>query len=210
MTTNKLFPDLPEYDPHPDLWNRIDADLTAADQFDKVISNLPQTDPKADLWETIEAELDGQVLPHPAVQQPKSQAGQLIRPLWVTLTAAAAVAAIVLIGFWTNRQPDASERMEYAVETGAAGAASPVPADSDADRRAEAFIAQQCAAQTIACQQPEVHELRNQLAELATEEQRLNQERQTFGDDPMLIRAQVKVENQRAEVTKELITLLRS
>lgn len=209
MTTNNTFPDLPEYDPHPDLWNRIDADLTAAERFDEVVSHLPQTDPKADLWDAIEAELDGQVLPHPAVQPSTRRIGQMIRPLWATVTAAAAVAAIVLIGFWT-RQPDASERMEYAVETGVGNATSPVPADTDADRRAEDFIAQQCAAQTIACQQPEVHELRNQLAELTTEQQRLDQERQTFGDDPMLIRAQVKVENQRAEVTKELITLLRS
>jgi hypothetical protein len=210
MTTNNAFPDLPEYDPHPDLWNRIDADLTAAERFDEVVGDLPQIDPKADLWDMIEAELDKQVLPHPAVQPSKRRIGQTIRPLWATVTAAAAVAAIVLIGFWTNRQPYASERMEYAVETGVVNAASPVPADTDADRRAEAFIAQQCAAQTVACQQPEVHELRNQLAELTTEQQRLDQERQTFGDDPMLIRAQVKVENQRAEVTKELITLLRS
>ncbi len=210
MTINNAFPDLPEYDPHPDLWNRIDADLTAAERFDEVVSNLPQTDPKADLWDAIEAELDGQVLPHPAVQPSKRRIGQMTRPLWATVTAAAAVAAIILIGFWTNRQSDARERMEYAIETGVANTASPVPADTDADRRAEAFIAQQCAAQTIACQQPEVHELRNQLAELTMEEKRLDQERQTFGDDPMLIRAQVKVENQRAEVTKELITLLRS
>ncbi|WP_288429643.1 hypothetical protein [uncultured Spirosoma sp.] len=210
MTINNAFPDLPEYDPHPDLWNRIDADLTAAERFDEVVSNLPQTDPKADLWDAIEAELDGQVLPHPAVQPSKRRIGQMTRPLWATVTAAAAVAAIILIGFWTNRQPDARERMEYAIETGVANTASPVPADTDADRRAEAFIAQQCAAQTVACQQPEVHELRSQLAELTMEEKRLDQERQTFGDDPMLIRAQVKVENQRAEVTKELITLLRS
>lgn len=210
MTTDNSFPDLPEYDPYPELWNRIDADLTAAERFDEVVSNLPQTDPKADLWDAIEAELDGQVLPHPAVQPSKRRIGQVIRPLWATVTAAAAVAAIVLISFWTNRQPAASERVEYTVETGVVNAASPIPADTDADRRAEVFIAQQCAAQTVACQQPEVHELRNQLAELTTEQQRLDQERQTFGDDPMLIRAQVKVENQRAEVTKELITLLRS
>lgn len=210
MTTNNSFPNLPEYDPHPDLWNRIDADLTAAERFDEVVSSLPQIDPKADLWDAIEAELDGQVLPHPAVQPSKRRLGQTIRPLWATVTAAVAVAALVLIGFWTNQQPDARERMEYAVETGVVNAASPVPAATGADRRAEDFIAQQCAAQTVACQQPEVHELRNQLAELTKEQQRLDQERQTFGDDPMLIRAQVKVENQRAEVTKELITLLRS
>jgi hypothetical protein len=62
----------------------------------------------------------------------------------------------------------------------------------------------------LACQRPEVHELRNQLTDLVIEQKRLDQERLTFGDDPALVRAQVKIENQRAEVTKELITLLRS
>ncbi len=82
--------------------------------------------------------------------------------------------------------------------------------ESDADERAEEFINRQCAEDRFVCQRPEVHELRNQLTELTEEQQRIEEQQQVFGDDPALIRAQVKVENQRAEVTKELITLLRS
>lgn len=209
MTINKLFPDLPEYDPHPDLWNRIEADLTSAERFAEAIGDLPTFDPKADLWSDIEANLSEVVVPHPATRQVKPVFGQQVRPMW----AAAAVAAmVVLVGVWINWQSAtiASERMEYTVEMGSSTGTVPAPIDLDADQRAEDFITQQCAAQTLACQQPEVHELRNQLTELGMEQERLEQERQTFGDDPALIRAQVKVENQRAEVTKELITLLRS
>ena len=85
------------------------------------------------------------------------------------------------------------------------------PADESlADNRAEEFINRQCAEQQLVCQRPDVHELRNQLASLTAEQQRIEREQQIFGNDPDLIRAQVKVENQRAEITKELITLLRS
>jgi hypothetical protein len=209
MTIDKLFSDLPEYDPHPDLWNRIESDLISAERFEEVIGNMPQFEPETDLWDRITNELDGQAVPHPAIRHVEPVSGQRVRPLWA---AAAVAATIVLVGVWINRQSvtTADERMEYTVEAGFSGAPVPTSTDLDADQRAEEFIRQQCAAQTLACQQPEVHELRNQLTELGIEQQRLEQERQTFGDDPILIRAQVKVENQRAEVTKELITLLRS
>ncbi len=46
--------------------------------------------------------------------------------------------------------------------------------------------------------------------DLTAEQKRIEQERQTFGDDPRLVQAQVQIDNQRADVTKELITLLRS
>ena len=55
-----------------------------------------------------------------------------------------------------------------------------------------------------------MHELRSQLADLTEKQTRIEQQRLTFGDDPVLVQAQVKIENQRAELTKELITLLRS
>lgn len=203
---------LPEYDPYPDLWNRIEADLTSDERLARAAGDLPLFEPKADLWERIDAELipeTGRALKHPATQETRQWPLTVVRGLWAGMAAAAVV---VLVGVWLFWQPTAAnnERLEYAVETGTEWSApAPIP-ETDADQRAEAFIARQCAEQTLACQRPEVHELRNQLNELTAEQQRIEYERQTFGDDPALVRAQVKVENQRAEVTKELITLLRS
>ena len=137
-----------------------------------------------------------------------------IRPLWGGLAVAAVV---VLVGVWLFLRVGDGESVwvEYAIEAGRSIPASATyapldDASSGAGQRAEAFIRQQCAEQALACQRPEVHELRNQLADLTAEQNRITNERRTFGDDPRLVRAQVKIENQRADVTKELITLLRS
>ena len=203
--TNNSFSDLPEYDPHPGLWSRIEADLTAHERLTTVLADLPEYEPAPDAWDTIAQSLDAaehliEPLALPTRVVP-------LRPWW-----AAAAAVVIMVGVWLSwpSKQSAGERIEYAVETGSVVTAPPPFTVTEADRRAAAFIEQQCAAQTVACQQPAVHELRTQLAELTRQEQRLAQERQTFSNDPALIRAQVQVENQRAEVTKELITLLRT
>ncbi|MBC3784733.1 hypothetical protein [Spirosoma utsteinense] len=197
---------LPEYDPHPDLWARIEADLDSDEILSRAITELPQYEPKAGLWDRT-ADFSPSVIDTNRTEV----RGPIVRPLWAGLAAAAVV---ILIGVWLCWQPSTvgSERIEYAVETGGdwPAASSTTGNRTDAGKQAEEFIRRQCAEQTLACQRPEVHELRNQLTELVSEQQRLENERQTFGDDPALVRAQAKVENQRAEVTKELITLLRS
>ena len=138
----------------------------------------------------------------------------IIRPLRSGLAVAA---VIVLVGAWLFLRVGDNESVwvEYAVEAGRSIPASETDAAVDGvpsgvDQRAEAFIRQQCVEQALACQRPEVHELRNQLTDLTNEQNRIAEERRTFGDDPRLMRAQVQIENQRADVTKELITLLRS
>lgn len=206
---NDSLPQLPEHDPHPDLWARIEANLPhtgalATESFSRVVPDLPTFEPKAELWLAIEQELDA-----PAVRSLWSQPS--MRWVWAGLTAAASV---VIVGVWLFLQPQKTERtrIEYAVEQTDKEQYTPLMTDyeSPADKRAEEFISRQCADQQVVCQRPEVHELRNQLTELTGEQQRIERERQTFGDDPVLVRAQVKIENQRAEVMKELITILRS
>ena len=205
---NDLLSQLPEYDPHPDLWARIEADLLADEQLSRRLPELPLHEPKATLWNAIEENLDNE----PAAK---------VRPLWnnssnqARWTRFAAAAVVVLTGSWLLLQPEVTDdvRIEYTVEqTDTVSRKEPMPPadESLADNRAEEFITRQCAEQQLICQRPDVHELRNQLASLTAEQQRIEREQQIFGNDPDLIRAQVKVENQRAEITKELITLLRS
>ncbi len=54
---NDSLPQLPEFDPRPDLWARIEADLNADEQLSRVVQDLPEFAPKADLWATIEQTL---------------------------------------------------------------------------------------------------------------------------------------------------------
>lgn len=222
---NDLLARLPEYEPRPDLWNRIEADLDTDERLAQVIKELPGFEPENGLWSRIDAALDHleadaspvseepRMLVHPATESARQvpfghRIGQV---RW--LGAGVAAACLVLLGTWLFRYMTAlpTERMEYAVEqAGPASTDVALSEQSTADQRAEEFIARQCEEAALACQKPEVRELRAQLGELNSEQQRLEAERQTFGDDPALVRAQVKLENQRADVTKELITLLRS
>ncbi|WP_420151385.1 hypothetical protein [Spirosoma sp.] len=205
---NDALPPLPEYEPRADLWARIEADLLRSAEapekpLNRAVQSLPTHEPKADLWIAIERQLDKTV----------------VRPLWSSSsqhwlgTSVAAAAVVVLVGIWWYllRPADAETvRIEYATESVTTSESDKLTKTATVDKVDEAFIARQCAEQKRVCQRPEVHELRNQLVELATEKQRIEQERQVFGDDPDLLRAQVKVENQRAEIVKELITILRS
>jgi hypothetical protein len=200
---NDLFSQLPEHDPRPDLWNRIDQSLndqedTQEKSFHYALDNLPEYEPDLGSWTAIESQLKETHVPNYFPFTIHQSMGQ-----W-----AAVAAVVIMTGSWLLIRSASTEQvhMEYAIET-----ARPTPAlPAQVSSGEEAFIARQCAQQLPVCQRPEVHELRNQLASLAIEEQRIQQEQQTFGDDPALIRAQIKVANQRAEVTKELITLLRS
>jgi len=204
---NSFYPQLPEYNPRPDLWARIEADLNADQQLDNRLKDLPVYQPNSDLWLAIEHELDSAP---PISSKPLHVQGnrQLV---WAGLAAA----MLVLVGGWLFFRPNSSEliRLEYAVEqpVGIASAKTVAPLQKPLSHKAaEAFIARRCAEEKLICQRPEVHELRNQLVDLTNEWKRIERERQVFGDDPMLMRAQAKVENQRTEITKELITLLRS
>ena len=219
---NDLLSRLPEYEPRPNLWNRIEADLETDERLAQVLGELPSFEPDTDLWTRIEDALpateqapnEPRILPHPAAESTRIRriGHRLGQQRWLGIGMAAA--CLVLLGTWLVRYVTGlpTERIEYAVEQPADWAPTEpdMVTDSPADQRAEEFINRQCEEAALVCQRPEVRELRAQLGELSVEQKRLADERQRFGDDPSLVRAQVKLENQRADVTKELITLLRS
>ncbi|WP_080059621.1 hypothetical protein [Spirosoma aerolatum] len=202
---NDSLPQLPEYDPADNLWDRIEANLQADELFTRLSHELPLHEPNPDLWNSIEANL--------SVSDTVK-----IRPLWqdvrVQWASLAATVALLMVGIWSVWPAEMPEKVhiEYATES-----IKPVSTQKSTNTnwpattsRTEALIAKRCAQQKSVCQRPEVHELRKQLTALTLKQQRIEQEREIFGDDPTLLRAQTKLETQRAEVTKELLTLLES
>ncbi|WP_421828677.1 hypothetical protein [Larkinella sp.] len=197
MNWKKALQQLPEHEPRPDLWDRIDADLRADETIDRALDDLPVFEPKADAWEHIAGKLEKPV----------------VRPLWKPVlrwTAAAAVAAVVM-GIWLVLQPASDEKVTIAyatetVETELTVASQPL--QSAVDQKVERFINEQCAQQTLVCQKPEVKELKQHLNDLSSRKEAVEQELLVFGNDPALVQAQIKIENERAEVTKELVRIL--
>ncbi|MGM9507601.1 hypothetical protein ACS5NO_07735 [Larkinella sp. GY13] len=197
MNWTKALQQLPEHEPRPDLWDRIDADLRADATIDRALDDLPVFDPKADAWEQIAGQLEKPV----------------VRALWKPLyrwTAAAAVVAVVM-GIWLVLQPASDEKVTISYQTEVVETELTVasePLQSAADQKVKRFIDEQCAQQTVVCQKPEVKELKQHLNELSSRKEAVEQELLVFGNDPALVQAQIKIENERAEVTKELVRIL--
>jgi hypothetical protein len=205
------YPTLPQHDPHPDLWNRIKTELDNDRTLARAIAELPQHEPDTDLWTRIDGVLFADQ-PTAAVRVLPTETVRKL-PVWDHWRWAgwAAAACVLLAGSWLLTRSESSagrERIEYTVErqTDPPVTKIYVPVSNATD----AAIARLCARRTVACQQPGVHALRNQLHELTAEQQRLTREQQTFGNDPALARARQRVDDQRADVANELITLLQS
>lgn len=207
---------LPQHDPAPSLWARLDAELTADETLDRALTTLPDFDPKADLWNALERELavESAESAQPPVKTPftisrNTSFGQRS----VRWAAAASVLLALLGGYGLYQHTSSTETVTvaYSVETMDALPTDimPEPAiDQQAERDLETFINQACEQQVLACKKPEVQDLRQQLAELDQRKAQIDGQLRVFGEDPDLVKAQVRIENERADVAKELVKIL--
>lgn len=187
---------LPEFEPRANLWNQIEQTLDFDDLLEAKIKDLPEFEPTIE-WNKVLEEISIE-------QKPK-----IIKfPSFVRWAIAASI--IMALGFiWNfNQKPDEGV-ISYSVEK-----QIDVKLDfqlnmRNAEDAAEKFISQQCEEVEVACMKPEVKELRAELAELNLNQKDLETQIEQFGNDPALVQAQIKIENQKAEVTKELISILR-
>ena len=203
---------LPQHDPAPDLWARLDADLSADETLDRALTTLPEFEPKADLWAAVNDRLNS----------PEPRSDELPFRIWrntgfgqrvIRGAAAASVLLGLLGGYWLYQRTGSSETVTvaYSVET-----TDVLPTDArpestteqQADQDFEVFINQACEQQVLACKKPEVQNLRQQLAELDQRKAQIDGQLRVFGEDPDLVKAQVRIENERADVAKELVNIL--
>ena len=189
---------LPTHSPRPNAWEAIERSLEDEAALRRGLAQLPEHQPKADLWPTIARELAG-------CERPAA------RP-W--LRYAAAVGTIVLLSvaifFLVDDQATSNgATITYSEEV----APLPMrfePTDS-LEQEAWEYVQQLCQqAPTTTCQQPEFVALQKHLQELAEEERALQQTMDALGYDPQLVKYQVRIENMKAEATRELIQLLMS
>jgi len=200
---------LPEYEPRPDFWARISGELDAEATIDRALLQLPEYKPAAESWETIEARLDTPYLEDMAYQKYGSgrKAGlRFFHTPYLQDMAYGAAACAVLVGgwLWLRSTPTGTIRVAYSVET-----APPVkPAVTAPTVNAGQLIARRCREVQTLCEKPEIRELQHELAELETRQADLSQQLAVFGNDPVLLDAQARLELQREAVTKELVQLL--
>ncbi|MDQ1088264.1 hypothetical protein [Siphonobacter sp. SORGH_AS_1065] len=167
---------------------------------------LPEYEPDEALWQKIEDQLHWQQLPH---YEPAERAWEKIelhlprknKPLrsWMSSLAAGLV-LVTGLSFWLitprNSVKVTSEPMEWA-KVG----------ESSLDQQ-QKRLELMCEMQVITCQQPEVREIRTELARLREASERLHQRTGVYHNDPQVIAWESQLDDQRAELLKRLAQLM--
>lgn len=189
---------LPTHQPRPDVWEAIGQSLEEETPLRRALTQLPEHEPKIDRWPRIARALDLRERP-------------TVRP-W--LRYAAAVGTIVLLSvavFFLGRNNATADGAVLTYSEELAPPAVDLAPDDALEQEAWDYLQQLCQqAPATTCQQPEFVALRAHLLELTEEERALQATMQELGYDPQLVKYQVRIENMKAEATRELIQLVMS
>lgn len=188
---------LPEFEPKANLWSKIEQILDFDDLLEAKVKDLPEFEPSVE-WNSILAEISVEKKP------------KIVKfPSFIRWGIAASVTLILGFVWLFNKKSDEGV-ISYSVEKQVEIKTEIQASTAQAENEAEEFINQQCEEVEVVCMKPEVKELRAELVELNLNQRDLETQIEQFGNDPALVQAQIKIENQKAQITKELINILRS
>ncbi|MEM9832020.1 MAG: hypothetical protein AAF944_15370 [Bacteroidota bacterium] len=199
----KAIQQLPKRSAKPDTWQQLERWLVSEEAIQRSINQLPNHEPRANIWDTIEA----------SVNEPKT------RKLWWPYAAVAAVSLLIIAGVIlssnTGEEITTTYSEEWVVDENAVAQASRMAIKSEEaaleeialEQEAWKFIRQHCQDQPI-CQTKEFQTLLAHWEELDSEETKLQKTLDQLGHDPSLIKYQVRIQNMKADATKELIQLV--
>jgi hypothetical protein len=124
--------------------------------------------------------------------------------------AATVTLLLVALGWWFA--PGAGEDVTITYRTEKAAEPEPyaegLPSSSEA--RGIAFIEEQCRRQHPVCHSPAFLELKRELDQLSRQAEQVNQRLETFGPDPALVKAEIRLENHKSYLIRELIQILKT
>lgn len=167
---------------------------------------LPEYEPDEELWRKIENQLHWQQLPD---YEPAEQAWEKIElhlpqknkfPRSWARGLAAGLVLLTGLSFWLVTQQKkikvSSEPMEWTVM-----------GESSLDEQ-QKRLELMCEKEMITCQQPEVREIRTELARLREASERLHQQTGRYHNDPQVTTWESQLDDQRAELLKRLAQLI--
>lgn len=188
---------LPEFEPKANLWSKIEETLDFDDLLEAKVKDLPEFEPSVEWNKVLDEISDG--------KKPK-----IVKlPSFIRWGIAASVTLVFGLAWFFYQKSDEGV-ISYSVEKQVEQKTEIQASTDQAENEAEEFINQQCEEVEVVCMKPEVKELRAELAELNLNQRDLETQIEQFGNDPALVQAQIKIENQKAQITKELIHILRS
>lgn len=196
-TLKKAIVNLPVYAPKAILWDKINEELTIAENekgLHKTIEQLPSYNPPEQLWDNIESALE-------AEQKPRARVFSIQR--WA---AVAAVFVAVTIGTWMFYNATNTEA-EYVTVTYSEEkvATAFLNVDWEEDEDAFKMVAEFCKSENVVCKQPAFKILTEELDELNAARNELKDAMDQYGNDPELIAQLTIIEHERSGLLKQII-----
>ncbi|HXA00788.1 MAG TPA: hypothetical protein VNW99_02305 [Cytophagaceae bacterium] len=198
----KAIMELPSYEPATELWSKIEKDLSFDNDISKSLLTLPEFDAQPGLWDNIENALDKDRY---KIKRRKNLT------LAKYISGIAAAITFIILGLEVmlgekSKPVEISYTEEVMYDE---HRFTPAGADKVGDDAIQ-FIKKNCEVNNEICETPEFVELKTQLDELDAAISQLDIAVKKYGKDPDLIRTQIKLENLKSQVTKELIQKLNS
>ncbi len=174
-----------------------DFDAQLRGKLSELDHSYPTALPNKDVvWEGLESRLPG-----------NHNAGPRRYPLAV----AASVALLLVASLWWFT-PRAGEdvAITYRTEKAAAPEENGEEPPGLPESRGIAFIEEQCRRQHPVCNSSEFLALKQELDQLSRQAEQVNRRLETFGPDPALVKAEIRLENHKSYLIRELIQILKS
>jgi hypothetical protein len=194
----KAMDQLPESDPEPWLWNKIEAFLDFDQKISETSQALQEFEPKENQWDHIEAQLDS--------------GNRKIIPLYRLVTYSLATAASILIVFFAINRffPTHKEHVTISYSTEIKTLINNLPKTAKTELDSENFIKMCCSRNPDRCESPEISSLKYELENLNHQYSLLNSVAEQYGNDENILKAYSKIETARSRVIKELVSKLKS
>ncbi|MEL6864441.1 MAG: hypothetical protein AAFP19_08485 [Bacteroidota bacterium] len=203
-TLRKAIDQLPKYEPQPLLWDAIEEQMDARasqGRLKEALVQLRTYEPPSDLWEAISEGLDQEqelVESGPEVQAIRRPLG--IRQILRYAAAAVIGGALLLFGLWPEE-----DQVSYSYEEQRV-AKELLEHDWDTDDDAFAMVIAFCQEEAIVCQEPEFRLLKGELEELNEAREEIKAALGNYGDDLELIAQLTRIEHERSDVLKQMIS----
>jgi hypothetical protein len=172
-------------------------DARLRDRLSELDDRYPAALPGEDaVWKGLEGRLPG---------------NRKANPWRYPLAVAAAVALLLVASLWWFA-PGADEHVTitYRTEKEAGPEVNGEELPGSSEARGIAFIEEQCRRQQPVCHSPAFLELKRELDHLTRQAEQVNRRLQTFGPDPALVKAEIRLENHKSYLIRELIQILKT
>jgi len=194
----KAIDQLPEFDPEPWLWHKIEVFLDFDQKISQASQALPEFEPEENQWNKIDLKL--------------GVGNRKIIPLKRLATYSLAAAASLLIIFITIKHfsPAGKEHITISYSTEIKTLINNLPSAAKTELDSENFIKLCCSRNPDRCESPEISSLKYELENLNHQYSLLNSVAEQYGNDENILKAYTKIETARSRVIRELVSKLKS